>query len=433
MAARIPSPLKAAFAVTVVLMLGLTLMLTPYLRLNGITSAAPASCPTNRSQLLPVAGGRAYLSGVNIPWLNGGYGADFGTVEEWGQHSYSSSATDQLFASLAAKGVNSVRWWVFADGRGAPEFNSSSGGAVTGFDAATLPSLADAAQLAAKYNLRIVFTLWSFDMFEADSTAAAKGEHAGGHRDLVVDPVKRKSFIDNALIPMLRFPVPGSSYTLGTHPNIYGWEVINEPEFAISEIGTPQPGIPQPVALADMQRFVAEVAGAIHRNSTQSVTVGSAAMKWNSSSAPGAQGNWWSDAALTRFDPQGYLDYYQIHYYGWMNGDGAGWSYSPLQVSWAAGGFDKPVVIGEYPANAGGTGGSVSQMLNGFYTNCYGGAWGWSYAPVDGNGSWSDLATPLGQFNVTNSADVRLPASNSAPPVDPRTLTNKAYLPLVRR
>ena len=49
-----------------------------------------------------------------------------------------------LFADLRASGANSVRWWVFTDGRGAPEFN---GGFVTGFDANTLPSMADAIKL----------------------------------------------------------------------------------------------------------------------------------------------------------------------------------------------------------------------------------------------------------------------------------------------
>jgi lysophospholipase L1-like esterase len=154
-----------------------------------------------------------------------------------------------------------------------------------------------------------------------------------------------------------------------------------------------------------MQRFVAETAGAIHRNSNQLVTVGSAAMKWNSTAAPGATGNWWSDAALTPYDPQGHLDYYQIHYYGWMNGD-ANWSSSPLKVSWQQGGFDKPVVIGELPANASGTGVSISDLLEGIFGNCYAGVWAWSYAGVDSNGGWADLVGPMTRFNAAHRAEV---------------------------
>lgn len=422
-------PLKRSLAALGAVALGLTLILTPNLQSDVPPVQAAESCPADGRHLLPVRGGLRYLSGVNVPWYDYGYGADFATVEEWGQHTYSSAATDRMFAELAAKGVNSVRWWVFADGRGAPEFASTSGGAVTGFDATTLPSLADAAQLAAKHNLLLVLTLWSSDMLLADSTPQGRGEHAGGHRDLIVDGAKRKSFIDKALIPLLRYPVPDTAYTLGTHPNIYGWEVMNEPEYAISEMGSPTQGM-QPVLLAEMQRFVAEVAGTIHRNSNQTVTVGSAAMKWNSDGGLGTDGNWWKDSALTQYDPQGYLDYYQIHYYGWMNGDGVNWSYSPLRVSWQAGAFDKPVVIGEHPANAGWTELNVDGMLAGFLGNCYAGAWAWSYAGVDDSGGWSDMATAISRFNSANAALVKLPPARV---VDRTTLTNKLFLPLTRR
>jgi hypothetical protein len=416
---------------------GLGLAFAPALLVSTSVDAAPA-CPADGRHLLPARGGRYYFSGVNVPWQGGGFGADFGTVEEWGAHTYSSSATDKMFAELAGKGVNSVRWWVFADGRGAPEFDSNNGGAVTGFDARTLPSMADAAQLAAKYNIQIIFTLWSFDMLHADSTAGARGEHAGGHRDLIVDAAKRKSFIDKAVIPMLRHQVPGTDYTLGTHPAIYGWEVINEPEWGIRESGSVHGEIPQPVSLAEMQRFVAEVTGAIRRNSNQTITVGSASLKWNADGLPAVAGNWWSDAALKQYDAQGYLDYYQIHYYGWMNGDG-NYSYSPLRVSWADAGFDKPVVVGEHPANASGTGVSVAQMLQGYLGNCYAGAWAWSYDGVDSMGRWSDMANAIGQFNSSNASLVALPSQPGAPvvppvnPVDPDTLTERLFLPLLRR
>lgn len=419
--------LRRAFTIFGVTTLALSIWFSPTMHLGNL--AAASGCPADGRHLMPVRGGRHFFSGVNVPWLNGGFGADFGTVEEWGQHTYNSAATERMFAALAARGANSVRWWLFADGRGAPEFDSPSGGAVTGFDSATLPAIADAARLAEQYNLQLVFTLWSFDMLQPDGTPSTKGEHAGGHHDLIVDAAKRRSFIDRALIPLLRYQVPGTSYTLGTHPAIYGWEVINEPEWAIREAGPSNAGIAQQVSLAEMQRFVAEVAGAIHRNSNQTVTVGAAAMKWNSSTAPGAQGNWWSDAALQRFDADGYLDYYQIHFYDWMNGDGKTWTYSPLKVSWAAGGFDKPVVIGEHPANAGGTGVGVRQMLDIFLTNCYAGAWGWSYFPVDDSGSWADLSGPLSDFNACYADLVAIPSRRRTEAAD---LPNRLYLPLTR-
>jgi len=402
------------------IILGLIFGLLPSLNsASDVASAAPASaaaaCPTDKHHLVAWQGGRWFLSGVNVPWHNGGYGADFGTVEDWGQHSYDHNATDTMFATLQANGVNTVRWWVFTDGRGAPEFGATSGGAVTGFDANTLPSMADAINLAAQHNIRIVFNLWSFDMLMGDSNTYAKGEHAGGHTDLITDATKRSSFINKAMLPMLAYAVPGTSYTIGTHPNVLGWDIFNEPEFGISDLGAVDGNISQPVTLAQMQRFVAEIAGAIHRNSNQLATVGSAAMKWNSDVSLGATGNVWKNAALTPYDAQGYLDFYQIHYYGWMNGDGVSWSYAPTIIDWAQAGFDKPTVIGELPANAGDTNYTPAGLLEKLHSNCYAGTWAWSYEGVDGAGTWSNISAAMKTFDTTYASEVNMTSGGSTP------------------
>lgn len=358
--------------------------------------------------LIPWLCGRWFLSGVNVPWQNGGFGADFGTVEEWSQHTYSHADTEQMFAALKISGVNTVRWWVFADGRGAPEFDATSGGHVIGLDAGFLPSMEDAINLAAKYNIYIVFNLWSFDMLFDDSTAGGRGEHAGGHRDLIVDANVRQSFIGNALLPILQHPVTGTCCTIGTHPNVMAWDIINEPEWGITESGAVDSNISQPVSLAEMRRFVAEVSAAIHQHSNQMATLGSASMKWNCDGALGAVGNWWSDTALTPYASAGYLDFYQVHYYGWMNGDEITWSYSPLFNTFAAAGFDKPTVVGEFPANTTGTGHALSEILEGVYDNGYAGAWTWSYEGVDSNGAWSDSSSAYNAFDLAHPTQINI-------------------------
>lgn len=394
------------------------------------TLPAPAlsqACPADRSHLIPRFGGRWFLVGANVPWLNGGYGADFATVEEWSQHTYDPNATRAMLRALRQQGANTVRWWLFADGRGAPEFNANSGGAVTGLDANFLPSLANAIQIAAEEDMYLVLNLWSFDMLMADSTVSGRGEHAGGHRDLIVESAKRASFINNALLPMLSYPVGASGYTIGTHPHVLAWDIFNEPEFGINEPPhfAPASDISQPVTLAQMQRFIAELSGAIHRHSNQLTTVGSASMKWNSTGALGAAGNFWSDAALTAYDPQGYLDFYQIHYYGWMNGDERYWSYSPLFIDWYEGQFDKPVVIGEAPANAGGTNRTPTQLLAELRANCYAGAWVWPYFNVgDNTGQWSDAAAAVKALTDAVPAEMRIVKT---------ALTPRVYIPLALR
>ncbi len=397
----------------------------------SLTSCIPARattssiCPADRSHLIPRFGGRWFLLGANVPWLNGGFSADFGTVEEWGQHTYNSDDTRAMFRTLRQHGANTVRWWLFADGRGAPEFDSTSGGAVTGLDANFLPSLASAIQIAAEEDIYLILNLWSFDMLYADSDPSGRGEHAGGHRDLIIDATKRASFINNALLPMLRYPVGTSGYTIGTHPHVLAWDIVNEPEFGINEPPhfSSSAEVAQPVSLAQMQRFIAEIAGVIHRNSNQLTTVGSASMKWNSTTALGAGGNFWNDAALTPYDPQGYLDFYQIHYYGWMNGDERYWSFSPVFNDWFEAGFDKPTVIGEAPANGVGTNRTPVQLLSDLHANCYAGVWLWSYSGVDDNGRWADASDAVQTLARTVPTEVRI-----TKPVS----TLRVFLPLVQ-
>ncbi len=420
----LPSPRAAGFLILSAIIVFVYVLVYALLTVNysnfGSTSSRLASTivntppmaltpqTTSTTNLVPWRCGNWFLSGANVPWQNGGFGADFGTVEEWGQHTYSHTDTAQMFATLQASGANTVRWWVFADGRGAPEFDSTGGGSVTGFDSNFLASMTDAINLAAQHNIYLVFNLWSFDMLFDDSSSDDRGEHAGGHRDLIVESGKRQSFINQALLPMLQYPVTGTNYTIGTHPNVLGWDIINEPEWGITESEAVDSNISQPVSLAEMRRFVAEVAAVIHQNSNQLVTLGSASMKWNSNGALGAVGNWWSDAALTPYASDGHLDFYQIHYYGWMNGDEINWSYSPLFNTFAAATFDKPTVVGEFPANASGTGHTLSQILNGIYDNSYAGAWSWSYEGVDSNGSWSDSQSASIAFNLVHSGQIKI-------------------------
>jgi len=92
-------------------------------------------------------------------------------------------------------------------------------------------------------------------------------------------------------------------------------EVINEPEWCMGEQGDPCT-TEQCVAVADMQRFVARVAAAVHSHgSRMPVTLGSASLKWS-----GGQYQWWSAAAIQSADnvDGGTLDFFNVHYYSWM-------------------------------------------------------------------------------------------------------------------
>lgn len=393
--------------------------------LCGCGAETAVSAPTSSgspNQLVPWLCGNWILSGVNVPWQNGGYGTDFGTVEEWNNyHAYSPTDTAEMFATLQANGVNTVRWWVFTDGRGVPEFDSTSGGGVTGLDANFLPSIESAITLAEQYNIYLIFALWDFGMLDDENIS--QGEHAGGHTDLIVEAAKRQSYLTNALIPLLQHPITNTPYRVGTHPNVLGWDIINEPEWGIIESGAVDAEISQPVTLAQMQQFVAEQSAVIHQYTNQLVTVGSASLKWNSDTALGADGNWWSDADLTPYAADGYLDFYQVHYYGWMNGDEVTWSYSPLFNTTADAGLDKPTIIGEMPANAVDLGVTLPQALDTIYTNGYAGFWTWSYEDDGSNGffgTWEDSQPAVLAFNQAHPTEVGITSQCSY----------RAFLPL---
>ncbi|MDJ0752568.1 MAG: PT domain-containing protein [Ardenticatenaceae bacterium] len=357
----------------------------------------PTQVPPNPGVCLP-----PYQLGVNLPWFNGGFGADFGTVEEWGQHTYDHDQVEAIFAELSASGVNSVRWWVFADGRGTPEFDAA--GNVIGLDNTTAATMADALVLANQYDIHLQFNLWSFSMLFGEGFAGVPA--SSGHGDLVYSEEKLDGFLNNALIPLLQTPT-SDGYTIGSHPKAV-FDIINEPEYAIAEFIV-EANVAQPVSLADMQRFVARISATIHENGGAPTTVGSAALKFVSDNVLGGYGNIWTDDQLTRFAPNGYLDFYSAHYYPWMDGDGIWWSYNPLDYTVEELGIDKPLVIGEMPAIM------AENLTEALYDRGYAGAFIWSYEPVDTNGSWADAQSAYASFAAAHGDALSCNGSNPTP------------------
>ena len=71
----------------------------------------------------------AFFAGVNIPWHNFGYDIGSSFSKEW---------FDSAFANVSARGANSVRFWLHADGRASPTF--AADGSVTGPGGASFAS-----------------------------------------------------------------------------------------------------------------------------------------------------------------------------------------------------------------------------------------------------------------------------------------------------
>jgi hypothetical protein len=333
-----------------------------------------------------------YINGINVPWNQ--FGSDAGSHYQWG-HLYNSAWFETFFTQCQQYGVNCCRLWIHCDGRSSPEFNDS--GYVTGLDPTFLSDFEDILARGQAHKVMVMPCLWSFDMTK-DNTGGA-GKYGGKHSDLIRDSLKTRSYIDKALVPMItRF---------ANTPNLFAWEIINEPEWSVSDIQAGGAG--DMVTRLEMQRFCGMIAAAIHDNSGKMVTVGSASLKWCSPRVGPAVCNMWSDSGLkaaTNSNTKAVLDFYQIHYYDWMNN--ADWGYDPFQLSpaktpgwWK---LDKPVLVGECPASNGIY--TTTQMIANCFANGYCGIMPWSYNANDGAGTWTGVRDQLKAFRDAHSAIV---------------------------
>src|SRR5687768_11203672 len=170
--ARVTAPL-----LTILLIAGLLVAaLSAGLALAG-NGSAPANMPSGkqafssepdlpRGSRIPWQDGNYFLAGVNYPQYQY-YGGDIGTLSSvdadcnWAySSSFDYAAIDADFAEMQANGVHVVRWWLFGDGRGAPEFDLSR--RVTGFDATFFDHMDQAMEIAERHNIYIIWTLWDF-------------------------------------------------------------------------------------------------------------------------------------------------------------------------------------------------------------------------------------------------------------------------------
>lgn len=305
-----------------------------------------------------------WLNGINLPWIS--FGNDFGGDAD------SPAKMKAAFSAFQEAGINSVRIWIHCDGRASPLFEKP-GGKVTGLPEGFLDDFEDMLDAAQQHGILVMPVLWSFDMVK-DRTNES-GPYAGVQKNLLLKDDHLESYIEKALIPLLK--------RCDRHPAMFAWEICNEPEWMVQDSGLPKKRV---------QRFHAHIAAAIHEHGTKPVTTGSASIKWSTDALPVAIGNWWSDKALKKAysDPKAYLDFYQLHVYAWMLEHG----YDPYIHTPESLKLDKPVMIGEAPGQHMG-GYDPVDMLERARSKGYFGHYFWSYAANDGAGDWEQIKAAL--------------------------------------
>jgi hypothetical protein len=317
-----------------------------------------------------VDGHEIFMNGANTPWNNWN---DFGG-------NYQSSWWDAEFKRIKDAGGNSTRIWITCSGE--VGITISSDGTVTGATDAFWSNLDDLFQLAEKNKIYIKATLISFDHFKNTYTTYQRW------RKMINSDEKVTSFVENYAIPFVK--------RYNDNPYLWAVDVCNEIEWVNqnAECGN--------IPWKRLQYLVARVASGIHENSQVLVTLGSAAIKWNSQAC---EGNYWSDANLkAQYNKEkSRLDFYSPHFYGWVVKWFGNFAKDKTPADYKI--DDRPCVIGENPANGVFDDGAnptlvvpASEMFLAAYKNGWKGLMPWTSNGSDDNGNLNAFKSGLLAF-----------------------------------
>jgi hypothetical protein len=306
---------------------------------DAARAAAPSpATPTSTPDRVSWLGGHWFLLGHNYPWHH--YNYDFG--DDAASNVLGSYARiDAQLAELRGYGTYVTRWYVFNDGVRYPLFDAQ--GHVSGLPAQFFENFDAALRLATAHDFYLIPVLW-------DSLVAERRTSAPRPRTTVItDPEVRQSYLDNALVPLLR--------RYGQHPRILAWSIINEPDWPA---GFTNDRAFVHLPHATLREFIQVHARYIHTYTRQAAALDLGGLPWLDR---------WRDLDLD-------LDLYLAHWYPWID-HYYGAQHSPYNRTADSFNIDKPIVIAEFPLKN--TPYSVQQSLDTFYAHGYAGALAWCY------------------------------------------------------
>ncbi len=302
-----------------------------------------------------------FALGINYAWRD--FATDFGGLEAWslGGISGNPDIYNSDLSNMKANGASVIRWWMFPDFRGDGVLLDEEG-VPTGISEGAIADIQLALELAQRNDLYLVPTIFSFDNFRPDRMEGTDVDVVG-ISDLVSSQDGRAALIDHVVTPIAQ-AVADSPYA----SRVLGWDVINEPEWAIAPAGhdpasedfTPNDEL-TPVSLEDMKAFINGSLSALGTITPHALrSVGWAAAKWA-----------WAFEDVTD------IEFNQPHIYSWVN---AYWPYTtpPDELGYP----DRPVVMGEFylldgPFDSADP--SFETVMNSWYESGYAGAWPWQY------------------------------------------------------
>jgi hypothetical protein len=347
-----------------------------------LLAARALAMPSGDRITLP-SGRRIFVAGFNLAWIN--YAGDVGDAP------LNESLFRRAFKSVAGAGGNAMRVWLSTNGSRDPKFGPD--GFVSGLGSKTIDNVRKMLEIARENGLLLIPVLITHNYMQAN-----QGADLARNRKMLTTKEGLDAYIDKALVPLVK--------AIGNDPNLLCWEIANEPEGMADRGGWTS----QRIAQSDIMRFTNRMAGAIKR-AAPGVLVSTGAVTAEKLS-------WYDDESLVDSggDPDGTLDFYMFHYYGW-NGP----RNSPF--AWAASDWeaDKPVVVGEFPSaswtketpssNRMQDSGNVEELLPLLFEGGYAGGLFWQFQR-DGGDPWmkgfSSAGKALKDFCEAHRAETRI-------------------------
>jgi hypothetical protein len=349
---------------------------------SSLAFAPPAQAMPFSDRVTLPSGEKIFVAGFNLAWIN--FGADVG------DQALDTTRFRAAMKAVSDSGGNTMRVWLSTNGSKDPVFGTD--GFVSGLGSKTIANVQKMLAIAKENHMLLMPTLLTHNFLQTQS-----GVNLANNKKLLATDEGLKAYIDKALVPLVS--------AIGKDPNLICWEIANEPEGMVENVGWTN----QRIAKADVQKFTNRMAGAIHR-AVPGVLVSTGIVQ------AGYLG-WYTDAALKAAgaDADGTLDFYMVHYYGW-NGPGN----SPFRKGAAAWSVDKPLVVGEFASSSWSPATpststmqdaeSVDTLLENLYKNGYAGGLFWQYQPDAGDAWMKGFATAspsLAKFARAHSDDVK--------------------------
>jgi hypothetical protein len=280
-----------------------------------------------------------FVRGVNLPWIR--YGIDFGGNLWSRKGGVAVPATRELLdaklAEAAAANASIVRWFLLCDGRAGVRFSAE--GKPLGLDPHVFADMDAAIDAIGRHGLRVMFVLVDFGWCK--QARKVNGVQLGGRLRVLKERSLRHMLLDNVLGPIFN--------RYRAEEAIAAWDIINEPEWVTLGLGATNPL--NRLKRAELRDFIVEAASLVHRTTSHPVTVGSAGSRWRS---------------FYRRLP---LDFDQVHWYDALA------KAPPLEIPILQLGFDRPVLLGEFPTHASAR--PVNEILETARAAGYAGALDW--------------------------------------------------------